>query len=361
VRSSRLRSKRAINSALGSGLVPRMRPDRQIRARSLARRGGLTAAAAYRLAALRYPHELAIIDDRGSMTFADVDVRTDALARSFRGMGIGADATVGVMCRNHRGVIEATVACARIGADILYLDPDATPLALLQATSRRPPDFLIYDDELSDQVRTLAPAARRLIAWCEPGLGSRHPTLDELALEAPLVALPKTTRMSKVVFAYEAVGKKLPCSLVTPSTANAQLPLRRRDPVLLAAPLATRWGFLNFTLSLRFAATLVLMRHFDPEAVLCVIDDQRVAALALSRDMLEEITDLHPCRSGCHNTESLNVICVPGSCLPSAIAMPAIKRFGDILYNLRGTTIIRIGPELWSRHLDPVSFHPSVA
>lgn len=360
MRSSRIRSKRAINRALRSGLVSRTRPDRQIRARSLTRWAGLTPAAAYRLAALRYPREVAIVDDRGSMTFADVDVRTDGLARSFRSMGIGEDALVGVMCRNHRGVIEATVACSKVGADILYLDPDATPRGLSEATSRRTPQVLIHDEELSDQARALAPAARRLVARCELGLSARHPTLDELALEAPLMALPTASRMSNVAFAGEPTGKKLPCSLVTPSTANAQLPLRRRDPVVLAAPVSTRWGFLNFTLSLRFASTLVLIRDFDPEAVLCAVDDQRAAALVLSREMLEEITDLHPCRSGCHDTKSLNVICVPGSYLPSAIAMPAIERFGNILYNLRGITIVRIGPEWWDRRVDPVDSHQSV-
>ena len=360
MRSPRRRSKRAINRALRSGLVPSARPDRQIKARSLTRWGGLTPAAGYRLAALRYPHEVAIVDDRGSMTFADMDVRMDGLARSFRALGIGEDALVGVMCRNHRGLIEATVACSRVGADILYLDPDETPRVLSQATFRRTPQVLICDDEFSDHVRAFAPTTKRLITRCEPGHSARHATFEELALKAPLMALPKATRMSNVTFAGEPRGKKLPCSLVTPRTADVQLPLRRRDPLLLAASISNRWGFLNFTLGLRFASTLVLVSQFDPDAVLCAVDDQRVAALVLSREMLEEITDLHPCRSGCHDTESLNVICIPGPYLSSSIALPAVERFGNILYNLGGTTIVRIESEWWDRRIDPLDSHQPV-
>jgi fatty-acyl-CoA synthase len=300
---------------------------------------------------------VAIIDDRGSMTFAAVDVRTAGLAWSFRSMGLGEDTLVGVMCRNHRGLIEATVACSKVGADILYLDPNATPRVLSEAPSPRTPQVLIYDEELLDQVRALAPDAKRLVASCGPGLGAPDPTFDQLAFETPLTPLPEASRMSNVAFASEPTSKKLPCSLVTPSTANAQLPLRRRDPVLLAAPISTRWGFLNLPLSLRFASTLVLVRNFNPDAVLCAVDDQRIAALALSREMLQEITDLLPCRSGCHDTESLKAICIPDRYLPSSVALPAVERFGNILYNLGGTTIVRIEPEWWDRRIDPLDSH----
>ncbi len=362
MRSSRRRSKRAINRALRVGLVPRARPDRQIRARSLTRRWGLTPGAAYGLAARRYPRELAIIDGHGSLTFAEVEDRTNALALSFRSMGIHEASIVGIMCRNHRGVVEATVACSKVGADILYLDPDGTPPALADGARGRRPDLLIRDARLADRARELAPNAQHVVAWCEPGLCPRDLTLDELALGAPHRALPRATRRTEVAFTCEpgkAANRKLPCSLITPGTVNTQLPLRRRDSLLVAAPIATRWGFLNLMLGLRFASTVVLMRRFDPEAVLNTIDDHRVAALAVSPEMLEEIMDLPRCRSVCHDTANLNVICVPGSYLPSAIAMPAIERFGHVLYNLRGTTVIKIGPEWWSRHLDPFGSHQS--
>lgn len=356
MRSSRRRSKRAVNRALGSGLVPRTRLDRQIRARSLTRRGGLTPGAAYGLAARRYPREVAVIDDLGSMTFAEVEARTTALAHAFRAIGIDEDSTVGIMCHNHRGVIEATAACSKIGADILYLDPNAVSSVLSEAVWRRRPDVLVHDDDLLARASELAPRARRLVAWCESGARPQFPTFDELARAAPLEPLAQATRRSEVAFTFEprmpAGNRKLPCSLITPGTVDSPLPLRRRDPILLAAPIATRWGFLNFTLGLRFASTVILMRHFDPEAILSTIDDQRVGALAVSPEMLEEITSLPLCRSVCHDTASLNVICVPGPFLPGAIGMPAIERFGHILYNLRGTAVIKLSPERSTRCLE---------
>jgi acyl-CoA synthetase (AMP-forming)/AMP-acid ligase II len=291
------------------------------------------------------------------MTFAEVEERTNALAHSFRSIGIDEDSIVGILCRNHRGIIEATVACSQVGADILYLDPDAVPSALVDATWRRRPDVLIHDAELADRARELAPKARRVVASSEVTLCPGDLTLDGLA-QGAADGVPKATRRNDVAFACEpggrAASRKLPCSLITPGTVNPQLPLRRRDPVLLATAIATKWGFLNLMLGLRFASTVVLMRHFDPDAVLNMIDNERVAALAVSPEMLEEITDLHPCRSVCHDTGSLNVICIPGLYLPSTIGKPAIERFGNVLYNLRGPTIIKIGPDWWSRRSDEI-------
>src|SRR5664280_1108450 len=113
VRSQHRRSKRAVKRSLGASVIPRMRPDKSLRAQSLARRWGLTPAGAYGLAAIRYPDRAAIIDERGALTFAEVHSRTDALARALRASAIDDRDTVAIMCRNHRGFIEATVACSK--------------------------------------------------------------------------------------------------------------------------------------------------------------------------------------------------------------------------------------------------------
>jgi hypothetical protein len=345
------RPERALTRQLGTGLIPHMRLDRHIRARSVARRWGLTPAAAYGLLAIRYQDEVAIMDDSGSVTFAEVDRRTNALARSFRALGIVADTTVGLMCRNHRGLIEATVACSKVGADVVYLDPDELPSVIAEVVWRRPVQALIYDDDCSEQLCAVAPGPRRVIAWCDPGRDPGCSTLDELVGASSDLPLQCASRISSVVVRCERTARvpdrKLPCSLITPATARSRLPLQRRELLLIAAPITGRWGFLHFTLGLRFASTLVLTRRSDPEAVLGKIDEHGVAAVALLPEMLERIVKLPLHANLCHDTASLTAISLPRSFLDSDVALPAIERFGEILYNLRGAIVISLSKEWW--------------
>lgn len=317
----------------------------------MARHWGLTPPAAYGLWAIRYPNQVAIIDDSGSITFADVERRTNALARSLEALGIVADTTVGLMCRNHRGLIEATVACAKVGADVVYLDPDDLPSVVAETVWRRPVRALIHDADCTERLRAVAPGTCRLIAWSDPGGDPTCSTLDELMVTSSDLPLQRASTTSTVVVRCERAARvadrKLPCSLVPPGTAQARLPLPRRGVLLIAAPITGRWGFLHLTLGLRSASTLVLTRRSDPEAVLSKVEQHGVSAVAVLPEMLERIVKLPPDMSRRHNTDSLMAISLPGPFLNSDVALPAIGRFGEILYNLRGRIVISLGDEWW--------------
>ena len=66
--------------------------------------------------AITAPDRVAIVDDVGSLTWAETHRRSNALARALRDEGVDVGAGVAIMCRNHRYFIEATMACAKLGA-----------------------------------------------------------------------------------------------------------------------------------------------------------------------------------------------------------------------------------------------------
>jgi acyl-CoA synthetase (AMP-forming)/AMP-acid ligase II len=107
---------------LGTGMVAPTRPDRAVRSIMALRRWGPTPAAAYTGSAIRYPERLAIVDERGALTFEEIHRRTNALARALAAAGVREQSGVAIMCRNHRGFVEATVACSKLGASALYLN-----------------------------------------------------------------------------------------------------------------------------------------------------------------------------------------------------------------------------------------------
>ena len=83
---------------------------------------GPTAAAGYATSAIRYPDDIALIDELGSLTFLEMHERTNALAHAWSDDGIAAGDVVAILARNHRGFVEALVACSKLGAHALLLN-----------------------------------------------------------------------------------------------------------------------------------------------------------------------------------------------------------------------------------------------
>ena len=104
-------------------MVQPERPDKAVRALGALRRWGPSSPAAYQGGAVRFPDRAAIVDDRGTLTFArGAPAHQRARARVAQGRHRRTATNVAIMCRNHRGFIEATVACSKLGAGALYLN-----------------------------------------------------------------------------------------------------------------------------------------------------------------------------------------------------------------------------------------------
>src|SRR5207249_6885615 len=138
--------------------------------RSLAalHRWGATPAAAYAGSAIRYPDQPALVDDRGTLTFGEVQRRTNALARALGEHGISEQDGVAIMCRNHRGFIEATVACSKLGANALYLNTAFAGPQIADVVQREDPVAVIYDEEFAQLVDGGAASRKCFIAWTDP-------------------------------------------------------------------------------------------------------------------------------------------------------------------------------------------------
>src|ERR1700686_5423428 len=141
-----------------------MPPHRAVRSIGALRRWGRTAAAAYTGAAIRSPDRTALVDDRGSLTFREIHRRTNALAHELRAAGVAPQEGVAIMCRNHRGFVEATVACSKLGAGALYLNTAFAGPQITDVMRREDPMALIYDEEFGDLVGEGGEGRKRFVA-----------------------------------------------------------------------------------------------------------------------------------------------------------------------------------------------------
>ena len=65
---------------------------------------------------------IGLVDELGSLTFSEMHRRSNALGRALTELGVTEGDSVALMCRNHRGFVDASVAVAKLGADLLYLN-----------------------------------------------------------------------------------------------------------------------------------------------------------------------------------------------------------------------------------------------
>src|SRR5213592_589326 len=166
-----------------AGILGLSRPDRAAKVAATFLRWGASPATGVATAAHKYPHETMLIDERGSLSFERVHRRTNALAHAFASMGVGHGDGIGIMCRNHRGFIETTLAAAKIGASALYLNTMFAGPQLVEVMRREGPKALVYDEEFAGLLDGVESGVQRVLAWTDGD--PAEPTLDSLIESAP--------------------------------------------------------------------------------------------------------------------------------------------------------------------------------
>ena len=121
---------------VASGLLKPVRPDRLLGMGLALARWGITPATGYGAGAARTPHRPAIVDDAGVLTWREVDQRTNRIAGELRSAGVKPGDGVGLLARNGRGFVESSVALAKCGADVYYLNTGSAGSQLAEVLDR---------------------------------------------------------------------------------------------------------------------------------------------------------------------------------------------------------------------------------
>jgi acyl-CoA synthetase (AMP-forming)/AMP-acid ligase II len=326
-----------------AGILEPLRPDKALKIGGTFVRWGASPATGVTTAAIHHPHELAIVDERGALSWQRLHLRSNALAHSLAQMGIGPGDGVGVMCRNHRGFVETTLAAAKLGASALYLNTMFAGPQLAEVTKREGPKALVYDEEFSDLLSAVDPSVKRIVAWCDGEVS--EPTLESL-IEAgdesdhkPPPEKPKFVILtSGTTGTPKGAQRSSPEGLMPIAALIDKIPFRSRMTMMIAAPLFHSWGFFHFVMSLPTCSTMVLRRKFDPEETLKAIEQSRADVLAAVPVMIQRILALPEETLQRYSLPSLKITSLSGSALPGELAIAWMDHFGDNVYNLYGST-----------------------
>nr|WP_281386092.1 AMP-binding protein [Nocardioides luti] len=291
--------------------------------------------------AVRAPDQVGLIDEIGSLTYGEMHRRSNALARALAEQGVEEGDSVALMCRNHRGFVDATVAVAKLGADILYLNTAFAGPQLVDVLEREKPTVVIHDEEFTELLAK-ADVAQRVVAWHDedvdvPTIQSLIDSQDDGDLDPPdhhariVILTSGTTGTPKGAPRNEA-GIDAAVSLLS------RMPLKYGWRTHIAAPLFHTWGFAHLAMAMLLGSTVVLRRKFDPEGCLEAVQSEKCDSLAVIPVMLQRIMALEEKTLASYDLPQLKVVAASGSALPGDLALDWMNHFGDNLYNIYGST-----------------------
>jgi fatty-acyl-CoA synthase len=333
-----------------AGMLRPSRPDRALRAIRGLRQFGPTMAAGVAGGAARFPGAPAVIDDEGILTFAELERRTNALARGLAGHGLTEGRTLAIMCRNHRGFVELAGACSKLGVHVVLLNTAFAGPQVAEVVAREGADGLVYDREFAATVAeargervclvadAVANADANGASALDTSLAELIATRVDSPLPPPAVAGRAVILTSGTTGTPKGANRPAPSSMGPMAALLSAIPLRARETTVIAAPLFHAWGFAHVLLATALSSTIVLRRRFDPLDTVRAVSETHADALVVVPVMLQRMLEADPDQRGRLDTSSLRVIAVSGSALPGPLANRVMDAFGEALYNLYGST-----------------------
>lgn len=330
----------------GAGVIAPVPPHRAVLFPAALYRYGFTPTTAFVVNAWRHPGRVAIVDDRGTVTFKELHDRTDRLARALADRGIGPDSRVAVLCRNHRGPVETIIATSKIGADVVLLNTGLSPSQMAKVADEQGITTVVVDSDLDDRLSELPASVTRVAAWVEEGAGCwGDDTLEGLISvdgSRPLPTRPPTGKTivltSGTTGTPKGAERPSPGGIGPVNAILSRIPLTAREPALVSAPLFHTWGFAAFQIGSLMGSTLILRRRFDPEDALLQLAIHRCTSMFAVPVMLQRILELSDDVKARYDTSALATVTATGSAMPPAKVTQFLETFGDKLYMLYGST-----------------------
>ena len=330
----------------GAGIVKPYAPPKLARVARLLLSWGTGPAGGFQAQAILNGDRIGLVDELGELTFREMHLRSNALAAALKERGVGEGHGVAVMCRNHRGFVDASIAAAKLGADLLYLNTAFAGPQLVDVLEREKPGVVIHDEEFTHLLEK-AGGQDRVLAWCDNADAAREQGVDTVedliaqGSQADHRAPDKSSRIIILTSGTTGTPKGAPRSEAGIDAAVAllsRLPLRSGWRTHVAAPLFHTWGWAHWALSMLLGSTVVLRRKFDPEDCLRAVTEERCDSLVVIPVMLQRIMQLPQETLDSYDLSNVKVVAASGSALPGDLGVDWMDQFGDNLYNIYGST-----------------------
>lgn len=340
--SARLTARR-VSAVARSGLLGPVRPDVLVRiAREADARGAIAGTAVG--AAIRWGDRPLLTDVAGTLTAREIDDRSNAIARWLIDGGARPGDGAAILCRNHRGFVDAMFGAMKAGMRVVFLNTGFAGPQIAEVCEREGVQTLLFDREFQDRAPGIA--GSHVCMWpLGEARGTADITSDEIFARTSTAPVPvPAEKPSLVVLTSGTTGtpkgaarQELP-ALVSLGMAFDRVPFKTKGCTYVGPPFFHGLGLGGLLLSMNLGCRVVTHTHFDAEAALDAISREKATSAWVVPAMLQRILALGPERLRAARTPELKIIFCGGSQLPGQVAEQVLDAWGDVLYVLYGST-----------------------
>jgi fatty-acyl-CoA synthase len=319
--------------------------------------------------ARRYPHKLALIHEQRTLTYRQLDERSNQLAHALIALGVAPGDRVALLAFNCLEYALVTQAVAKAGAilvpmnfrlvanELAHILRDAEPTVIVSEAAfasalgeafkqlTKPPRTVMLDATPAGAVLNEPIALDELLA----GRDAAHPGIPvEPSSPCVIVYTSGTTGFPKgVLLAHEVYFRMYVATAI-------ETGLHRDDVYLMAIPMFHAAG-LNLMLhqALFLGATGVVHRgSFDPAVIFRLIEQHRISVSVLAPTNVGMLAQ-HPARKQ-HDLSSWRVAFYGSMPMPPAVLKAAMVAFPQLTFNqLYGSTESGMLSALtWADHVE---------
>ncbi|WP_029106725.1 acyl-CoA synthetase [Mycobacterium sp. URHD0025] len=335
----------AVKRLVGRGIIEPLDIGATVRSAKLARQFGPQATMAIQ-GGRRYADLPAIVDERGALTYKQVDDQSWALAHGLQHLGLKEGSVVGLLCRDHRGLIIAMAGCGKLGVRLVLMNTGFAKPQFAEVCAREGVSVVMHDSEFLGLLDALPAELPRILTWVDDAaqLPEGAQTIEDIAAANPAEPLPPPSKPGgSVILTSGTTGlpKGAPRDTVSPF-ATAQIvdrvPFPRKGTMVIVSPIFHSTGWATYLVGAALGNKVVTARRFNAEGTLKLMAEHKADMLVAVPTMLHRMVELGPEVIAKYDTSALKVILIAGSALSPDLSTRVQDVFGDVLYNMYGST-----------------------
>ncbi|MET4166833.1 MULTISPECIES: acyl-CoA synthetase [Gordonia] len=332
-----------------AGLVDPTRPKELLTTVKRAKIIGPCAAAVAH-GADEYPEAGAVADEHGELTFGELNAHANALANHLLSSGIKPGAVIGVIARDHRGLLTTMSAAGKAGFRLAMMNTGFGKTQFAEVAEREKIVAMLYDEEFTDLADSLPADTLRIVTWIDGNrpIGDGVRTLDDIVDSGDSSTPPEPPEWGGLVILTSGttgLPKGAQRSKMSPFASALlldRIPIPQRSAMVIVSPIFHSTGFALWGVGTALGNKTVVMRRFDAEKTLAAIAEHKAEVLVAVPTMLHRMVALGPDVIGKYDVSSLKIIVLAGSALSPTLSEAVQDTFGDVLYNLYGSTEVAI-------------------
>ena len=300
--------------------------------------------------AVDHPELPALTDEHGTLSWREFDSQVNALANTLRATGLGPGSVIGIIARDHRAIPMALCATGRAGIRLAMMNTGFGGTQFAEVAEREKLEAILYDEEFTDLADTLPDDLTRIVTWVdgEREIRADARTLSDVVATGDTSTPPEPEQWGGMVILTSGTtglpkgARRSSFSPFSSALILDRIPLPRRGSMVIVSPLFHSTGFALWAVGLALENQAVLMRRFDAEKTLAALAEHRAEVLVAVPTMLHRMVALGPEVIGKYDLSALKTVVVAGSALSPKLCEEVQSAFGDVLYNLYGSTEVAI-------------------